>query len=476
MKVFLLLMCFSFCGMSSESLNDFKKCEGEESFSELKDSLCTSVKSSFTYQKNVDDKIELFVRKFPSLKTRQGSIWLVAGGPGESGASFYSFIDLYRELFPNFDVFVPDHRGTGASSSICPEESSSSLGGKAIIGQEWETCFSHMYSNRSYVEAFSITNAAKDLRFLINNMSGEGKRFVYGVSYGTQLTLRLVQLDEVKLDGIILDSLVPMQNDKDFGLSKRSQVVDIVGRSLLDKCNELSKCSGLTAQDLTKKLEVLINNTKSSKDFSENLPSTPLPILLGLILDIPHLRNELPNIINSLYKGDSAKLEKAVEAVSIYYKKFDRGYSNFGSSIPLVQVITESENNLRSEMTKSDVVKEAQNLLFTSSLPDHMAQNSMPAYKKDEFYSKLPEHLPKTIILHGTLDPKTIHQAAKIHAAELAKVGEVSFIDVIDAPHFIAFTAPTCFKTYINKFLTGESILQESCQDENVAVDFIKNL
>jgi len=470
MRVFILLSCL--LSLNTAWANDFEKCKGEELFLELKSSLCTTVKSPLTYQGSSAEEIELFVRKFPSLKTRDGSIWLIAGGPGESGASFYSFIDFYRASFPNFDIFIPDHRGTGASSTICPEESIYSLGGKYLVGEEWGTCFSHMYSKLSYVKSFSITNAAKDLRLLINNMSGTGKRYVYGVSYGTQLVLRLTQLDKVNLDGVILDSLVPMQDDRDFDLSKRSQVVDMVGQALLNKCQGTFKCSGKNADEMKRQLSALIKKSKSIKDFSIKLPDTSLSTVLGAMLDIPHVRNDIPDIISSLYKGDSTDLENAFKAVNLYYEKFDRGYANFGSSIPLVQVITASENNLRPEITKADVAKEAEKLLFTSPLPSLIAENSMPTYKKDNFYSKLPNSLPKTMILHGTLDPKTHHDAAKKYASKLAEAGKVSFIDVIDSPHFVAMNAPICFKIYVNKFIKGGSIKQQTCRDENVLVKF----
>jgi hypothetical protein len=121
MRLFLL---FTSLFLSSPAwANDFETCQDADSFPDMKSSLYAIFETSLNYQDDKSEKIELFVRKFPSLKTRNSSFWLIAGGPGESGASVYSLIDLYRTAFPNFDIFVPDHRGTGASSTICPEES-----------------------------------------------------------------------------------------------------------------------------------------------------------------------------------------------------------------------------------------------------------------------------------------------------------------------------------------------------------------
>jgi pimeloyl-ACP methyl ester carboxylesterase len=470
MKIFILLSTLLI--LNAGWASEFRSCEGEALFPELASSLCITVNAPLTYQDNNVDNIELFVRKFPSLETRQGSIWLIAGGPGESGASFYPIIDVYRKSFPNFDVFIPDHRGTGASSTICPEEAFNSAGGKSLVGKEWGTCFSHMYSNTSRVLAFNITNAAKDLKSLINNMSGTGKRYVYGVSYGTQLTSRLLQLDDISIDGVILDSLVPMQDDMDYGLSKRSIIVNMVGNALLERCRGSLECSEKDANKLKLKLSTLVKNNRLISDLSEELPSIPLSNLLGSMLDVPHVRNKIPGIIRSLSKGDTASLVNAYSELEVYYSKFEQGYVNAGNSIPLVQVITSSENNLRPKMTKADVELESNNLIFTSALPKLFAENRMPTYKKDKYFAQLPTEVPRIIVLHGTMDPKTHYNAAVKHAEKLARVGDVTFIDITDAPHFIAFNAPSCFKTYVDKFIKGGVINQLTCKDENVLINF----
>ena len=58
-------------------------------------------------------EVALFVRTFLAVGPRRGSVWLIAGGPGESGASFYGLLPKLRDTFPGFDLVIPDHRGTG---------------------------------------------------------------------------------------------------------------------------------------------------------------------------------------------------------------------------------------------------------------------------------------------------------------------------------------------------------------------------
>jgi hypothetical protein len=123
-------------------------------------------------------------------------------------------------------------------------------------------------------------------------------------------------------------------------------------------------------------------------------------------------------------------------------------------------------------MTKAEVQLESDKLLFTSPLPKLFAENRMPTYKKDKYFAQLPTEVPRIIVLHGTMDPKTHYNAAVKHAEKLAIVGDVTFIDITDAPHFIAFNAPTCFKSYVGKFIKDEAINQLSCIDENVLINF----
>jgi len=434
----------------------FSKCTDQEDFQEFKSSLCTTIQTPLNYQSNKDQTIDIFVRKFPSLKERQGSIWLIAGGPGESGASLYPLINQFSKIFPHLDIFVPDHRGTGQSSKICPvEEGLNSPNGIALVNDEWGSCFGQMYSNQSYVQAFSITNAASDLSILINDLSGEGKRYIYGVSYGTQLVLRLLLLNSVKLDGIILDSLVPLQDDTDYDLSQRSFVTESIGRSVLDF---YSKLESKNSVPLISQLQDIIERSHKDVNFAKNLPKQDLSIIFGMMLDIPEVRNKIPKIIKGLSNENFTPLNNAIADITEFYTSYGSKYKTSPSSIPLTQVITASENNLKPEIKKSQVTIESKDLLFTSPLPNLIAENSMPIYQRDVYFGKTPKKMPPTLIIHGTLDPKTHHSGALRHFKKLSKNNQVTFISIKDAPHFIALFAPTAFTSVVTGFIDGQTL------------------
>ena len=193
----------------------FAECPDARQFAELAGSLCALVEADGAAEPSLDrPPVKLFVRKFPAIGSSRGAVWIIAGGPGESGASFYPLLGTLRRGFPNLDLIIPDHRGTGYSTRLCPaEESVDSPGGTALSGAEWGTCFGGLANASGHAAEFSITNAAHDLRQLILRFHDGGPTYVYGVSYGTQLVLRMLQLGEISLNGVILDSLVPLQTD-----------------------------------------------------------------------------------------------------------------------------------------------------------------------------------------------------------------------------------------------------------------------
>lgn len=476
MKLHYLLFCVFALITHSTSANTstsdlFAACQNQAHVAELDDSLCTIVKVPLTHSGNANETtIDLFVRKFPALKTQQGSIWLIAGGPGESGASFYRNIDLFRNTFPNFDLMVPDHRGTGFSSTICPQEAPDTVGGTSLVGEEWGACSGHMYSQTDYVKAFSISNAAKDLEALIETLSPRGEKFVYGVSYGTQLALRLLQITQIQLDGVILDSLVPLQDDATYELSKRSFVVNDVGSTVLKRCMEDEQCKVLQldqkiVQDLLLKYPLL-------SDVDETLPQAKLSNVLGSLLDVPAFRNRIPQILFELKSGQFALLSKTLNELTRYYGDFNLGYKNFGSSIPLVQVISSSENNLRPEMSKEQVVEEEKGLVFTSPLPGLLAGNNMPTYAKDDNFAKLPGSMSRVLVLHGTLDSKTHLKGAQRHVDALSSQGDVKLVKMIDTPHFVALYAPECFTKLAKEFIAADVDLASQCMDKNAQLTF----
>jgi len=436
---------------------DFAPCADAGTFAELSGSLClvhrAPLRAPGPAVGKAADSVDLFIRKFPAAGRSRGSVWLVAGGPGESGASFYPFLATLRASFPGFDLIVPDHRGTGYSTRLCPaEEAVGSAGGAGLEGAEWGSCWGGLNAAPDYARAFSITNAAHDLAEMIAAHRRPGPTYVYGVSYGTQLVLRTLEVGRPSVEGVILDSLVPPEATERWDLSRRSEVANAVGLELLRRCDAEPACRqrpGGSAQDGLRRLEASADERLLSQ-----IPGKNLRQFFGGLLDDPAARARIPDLIGQFSRGDTSGLVALNAEAERQAVRFGR-YPQAPASVPLVSIISVSENDARPDLTKQQVASEQGALLFASPLPGYLVDPGLPLYARDEHFGRLPTRLPKTLVLQGTLDPKTPFDGASAQVEQLKLAGKVSLTPVADAPHFILMTAPGCFEETVRRFVAG---------------------
>ncbi|MGX9729666.1 alpha/beta fold hydrolase [Janthinobacterium aestuarii] len=414
------------------------------------------------------DAMHVFVRKFaadvPAGKPAKGTLWLVAGGPGESGAAFYSLLPTLRRSFPGFEFLIPDHRGTGHSSRLCKvEESEQSPGGRALAGAEWGSCFAGINLVPEYAGQFSITMAARDLKALIEGEQGKKKPpvYVYSVSYGTQLVLRTLQLGPLPVQGIILDSLVPPQTDARWDLSQRSHVVNTVGMQVLARCDADAACHAALGEPAATLYRRVLDKAQADPALLATIPGKNLKNFLGGMLDVPNARARIPYLLQDLDRGGEAELA-SVRATLTDAATSLGSYPQSPLSIPLVSIISNSENNLQPSLrpgwTAADIAREEADLLFTSPLPRILLGGGLPTYPRDAYFGVLPEKMPPTLVLQGTLDPKTPYAGAQaqVRALTQSKAGKVALSTVHNAPHFILWTAPACFEQASTRFIAGK--------------------
>lgn len=362
----------------------------------------------------------------------------------------YPFLDEFRSAFPGYDLVIPDHRGTGYSAKLCPDqESPQSADGIALAGEEWGPCIGQMFADPGRVHGFTITNAAHDLSALIGRHRESGEVLVYAVSYGTQLALRMMQAAPVALDGLVLDGLVSAEGTPGADLSRRTEIVDAVGRDLLTD-DELAAYARLLRED------------SGSASWAGSVPGGDLRRFMGALLNFPTLRERIPALIETLGRGETGLLDDTAAELERLLATL-AGYPQSPPSLPLVMLISGSENNERRNLTADTVAAEAAHALFTSPLPGLLVGIPAPLYERDAYFGGMPESLPRTLIIHGTHDPNTPYEGARAHAERLAQAGEVSFTTFEGAAHFLPFVAPSCFVRAVSAFVEGADTL-ETCR------------
>ncbi|KAF0770092.1 hypothetical protein AaE_002627 [Aphanomyces astaci] len=179
--------------------------------------------------------ITVFVKRMRAAPGRNTtaakSLWVLQGGPGASSVNMEGIMAALYDapgsyLGGSVDVYTMDHRGTGRSSRLSCVASQVETSGSPTKGhvtsQSFPDCIQDVNmqlgddADVNLLKAYSTTSAATDLSKIISllNTTPNAHTTVYGVSYGTYLVQRLMQLANPNVKGYVLDGVVSQSGSK----------------------------------------------------------------------------------------------------------------------------------------------------------------------------------------------------------------------------------------------------------------------
>lgn len=123
-------------------------------------------------------------------------------------------------------------------------------------------------------------------------------------------------------------------------------------------------------------------------------------------------------------------------------------------------LVSTSENDNRPGLDHATIEAEARDALFTSAIPGFLVDPPLPLYARDAYYGKTPTTLPRTLVIHGTLDPNTAYAGAVAHVETLSKAGPVQMTTVERGAHLLPLVAPHCFVAATRAFVGNETAPQ----------------
>ena len=477
---------------------EWEKCELFENQKRLRKAECADITVPLFWESPERGSMTIRVKRLKALFKAERQMWLLEGGPGFAGTfTFPEFMVPFARLDRRTDLYTLDHRGTGYSDRLgCPEqEAEDSEEGREISDNEWDSCIDHL--NDSYnLDAFTVTNVAKDVGFLVELLQEENKEiFVMGSSYGSYWAHRYAQIFPDQAAGVILDSIDPPLNN---GIDQFDILGNDVVKDFFDKCKADEFCNSKFAGDpweeATNTFEKFKNGHCEEASEGGLTPEFLQTIAFGA-LDYWHLRIVLPAFYYRLERCN----EKDVSAINNLLNIFlsiitGESTGAEGNSIPrtlsfpLMYHIGLSEEINENPISAEEMLEIDKTLLASSHNAYKFLQllEKWPVYKTDDYYRKWASPNVPILMINGTLDQRTPIDMASIVKEYLTGPNQY-FIEVPNANHGVVFYnnlsapvknifAPGCGMQILLDYIKDPLAEPDtSCLDDLMQIDFHGN-
>jgi pimeloyl-ACP methyl ester carboxylesterase len=414
--------------------------------------------------RNVKDSRSLTLKyvRFPATGDRKGApIVYLAGGPGGSGiqTAKHRRFPLFMAMREFGDVIAFDQRGTGASNDmpVCTSSeniSTTSPTSDAVYDQTQRTAFAECLNfwkkEGIDVYGYTTTQSVSDLNDLRQHL-GADKIDLWGISYGSHLSLAALQQMDEHLGHVVISSIEglrqtvkqPARADQYFdrlqaaintipkAKAKYPDVKALIGRVL----------DGLAAQPLLVDIPTEDGETapyllqkRNMQQFTSALAADPSRV--GLIL----------NIYKELDKGNTepltALLQRAIDPTDTAVSLSPMGY--------LMDVASGSSAVRRAMITEQGKTA-LLGLQMNFSLP---LETVDPSLDLGETFRTPPVSDVPTLVLSGTLDGRTFPQSGQEATAGLSARQTVN---IINGGHNSFMLSPEVTQT-IQDFMRGEPV------------------
>lgn len=375
---------------------------------------CSTVQMPLDHTDHSPRSIDvLIMRTEGASQDKKGQVWFLMGGPGESIATFAYPLKVWSETYPQWDYYTVEHRGTGASTPLsCPFMEDSSAQCADYLLQRW---------GRAGLAGFNPTQAAYDVATFMSRVGQNGKRFLYGVSYGTYLVQRFTTMFPAMLDGIILDGVVPAGPDEGlYAIDRYDQNANDLVLEIMQRCDDAPVCSNRMKVYGKDSLDVLagtfdqIDNDGLCGQLNPEINRTSMRqqlaalasnwwgcmLVPALLYRINRCSAEDVRIIKSMFSEDEPEEEYAA-------------YPHFSYNLNTNIIISELIGGTTIGETRafSDIAYASPD----ETLAQYTARDvtGWPVYSPDQYVHQWPDTDMPVLILNGDMDPQTPVEGAR---------------------------------------------------------------
>lgn len=265
---------------------------------------------------------------------RMGTIFVLAGGPGQGSAAM---MELMASLFGGanrYDVVAIDQRGSGESEPLnCPRiESGDFPFSGADPKGDWAItqCSDAIGGARV---GYNTAEAVADIEAIRADL-GVGPIALFGVSYGTKLAMAYAKTYPQNTRSLLLDSLVPVDEPSSFDTDSLAAL-----RTALGELCGSGRCKGINRAPVTGLTKVAsrlgrtpipsFNVTQSGRVVQSQIDDDALfNVILQADFNL-FIFNQLPSAISTALRGDYTQISRLYAIASgLYAVEFSRRAAN----------------------------------------------------------------------------------------------------------------------------------------------------
>ncbi|MEF9978894.1 MAG: alpha/beta hydrolase [Thermomonas sp.] len=423
-----------------------------------------AIRGSFQVPENRADPnsrmLTLRYVRFPGTGATPGSpIVYLSGGPGGSGIE-----TAKRERFPLFmamrqfgDVIALDQRGTGASDDnpVCEPKSAPS-DSRQMTDADYAAayraaaleCAAFWKAKGVDLRGYTTVESARDLDALRRHL-GADKISLWGISYGTHLSLAAIKLMDDRLDRVVMASAegldqtvkLPAATDAYFDRLQAALDGDPLAKATYPDIKALIR---RVHQRLDEKPVMLKLKGPDGADGDVLLQRRTLQMLTaGAIADPQGAVMLLPLYL----AADAGEYQPLAQVIQRF---FAPGEPLKLQAMPLAMDVASGIDDTLLAVIET----QAKTALLGDVLNFPMPQlrNTIPGLDLGDAFRKAPvSHVP-TLLLSGTLDGRTYPDS---QLESVAGLDRLQAITVVNAGHNLFMTSPEVTAA-IERFMRGE--------------------
>lgn len=447
---------------------------------------CADVEVPLDWAKPDGKTVTIFVKRIRgSAPGPHAQMWLLQGGPGGAGDGLEPMAAEVLSRNGAFDVYIPDHRGTGRSAFLdCPVSMTTRFD-PAACGAELVKAW-----GRDGLATFTTTTAARDVGHLVERTREAGQKVhVYGVSYGTYWAQRYLQLFPDQATAVTLDSVCQS------GLCSFLKIDywrDTVGKKFLGECASDAVCGAKLGPDPVAKVrEAMAVADAGTCDGTAGMNGEYLQAYFGYFLASFQIRSLIPALTYRILRCSPADVTALKSTWSTLSQLFGGGFLAPRGAFAPARDLSSTALGFHiafSEMEESPPVSRdalralMKDAVFATYRDDTRdAYDAWPRYERDEHVGKYPSSSTPVLLMNGSLDPQTPQEFADAVAPHYTKPGQ-TYVVFPRAAHGVTSQSPTrfergdgepCGRTVWEQFVAAPTAaLDTSCTSRILAHDF----